>query len=190
MIYVEIQSKYWTVEMAIPLLDLVKHTNVQLPVKDKSQWRINFSRIEYLVSSFHGKYRKVPHVKEENWVWASTGMVDIHMPEKWGYIEFRNETNVPMPIPAIVPDKFSSIRHVAFAYYYAQQAYWKKYTKFATKIQMLYEYDAALHCIQHIALNVHGSQFNSKLSMVDESRFTGNIDQLGYFSIDHVVQES
>ena len=39
-------------------------------------WRVNFSRVEWLTKP------------EENWVWAPTGVVDIHHPFRWGYLRF------------------------------------------------------------------------------------------------------
>ena len=67
----------WTVEWAIPFESLVlEGVNPKLfPV-----WRINFSRVEWLV-------REGP---EENWVWNPTGRVNMHMPENWGFLEFVN----------------------------------------------------------------------------------------------------
>ena len=65
----------WTVEIAIPYDALTR--NFDDP-RDHKVWRMNFSRVEWLVAGG----------PEENWVWAPTGVVDIHIPEKWGYVEF------------------------------------------------------------------------------------------------------
>lgn len=68
------RDQYWTVEAAIPRKSLMwGFTNPDtLPC-----WRINFSRVEWLRPD-----------KEENWVWSPTGKVDMHMPERWGYLIF------------------------------------------------------------------------------------------------------
>lgn len=75
-------DKAWYVEMAIPFAAL------QRDFKDpraSKVWRINFSRVEWLVKGG----------PEENWVWAPTGKVDIHVPSKWGYLRFCDGGAVP-----------------------------------------------------------------------------------------------
>ena len=68
-------------------------------------WRLNFSRVEYNVDIVDGRYvkRKDPAtgrtLPEENWVWAPTGVIDIHMPEMWGYLTFtENGEEYPLPL--------------------------------------------------------------------------------------------
>jgi len=78
---------YWTVEIRIPF----KSLNVS--IKNKTIWRMNFSRVEWLkVDVKDGKYVKRPGTEgsgnEENWVWAPTGVVDIHRPSLWGFVYF------------------------------------------------------------------------------------------------------
>ena len=67
-------DQYWTVEMAIPRKALMWGFTEpdSLPY-----WRINFSRVEWLNKE-----------AEENWVWSPTGEVNMHMPERWGYLFF------------------------------------------------------------------------------------------------------
>ena len=65
----------WTVEMAIPFASLM--VGFQHP-RELPQWRINFSRVEWLVAGG----------PEENWVWNPTGAVDMHRPECWGILQF------------------------------------------------------------------------------------------------------
>ena len=65
----------WTVEMAIPFDALqVDFTDP----RTLNPWRINFSRVEWLV----------PGGPEENWVWNPTGVVDMHVPDRWGLLYF------------------------------------------------------------------------------------------------------
>lgn len=76
------RDKGWSVEMAIPFNALMKGGESPL---DRKVWRMNFSRVEW--PSAQGR--------EENWVWAPTGVVDIHRPDKWGYVRFVDGTDVP-----------------------------------------------------------------------------------------------
>lgn len=67
-------------------------------------WRMNFSRVEWKVDVVDGKYVKQKDengvdLPEFNWVWAPTGVIDIHMPEMWGYLVFtENGEEHPLPL--------------------------------------------------------------------------------------------
>ena len=44
-----VKDKYWTVELALPFTNLVDHSpTASAPPNNKDQWRINFSRFEFL----------------------------------------------------------------------------------------------------------------------------------------------
>ena len=60
------------------------------------QIRVNFSRVEWTTDVKDGKYVKVPiqgedKIREYNWVWAPTGVINIHMPEYWGYVQISDK---------------------------------------------------------------------------------------------------
>lgn len=69
-------DKAWSVEMAIPRQAVA--LNFDNPLQAGRYWRINFSRVQWLT----------PGEPEENWVWQPTGKVDMHMPERWGFLYF------------------------------------------------------------------------------------------------------
>src|SRR5437762_10018554 len=46
------------------------------------QWRVNFSRVEWRHEVLDGKYRKIPNLREDNWVWSPQGVIDMHRPER------------------------------------------------------------------------------------------------------------
>jgi hypothetical protein len=67
----------WSCEWAIPRKALMRGFDEA----DKfPSWKMNFSRVEYLYGS---------DSPEENWVWAPTGVVDIHRPARWGTVNFK-----------------------------------------------------------------------------------------------------
>jgi hypothetical protein len=68
----------WTVEIAYPLNAFESRQHVPQPQKD-TVWRINFSRVEW----------KPGNPKEDNWVWSPQGVINMHVPERWGYLHFR-----------------------------------------------------------------------------------------------------
>ena len=86
----------WTTEIAIPWSSLSDETNQSLPPRDGDQWRINFSRVEWQHEVVDGTYRRVPDTPEDNWVWSPTGVIDMHRPERWGVLQFSDQTtNLP-----------------------------------------------------------------------------------------------
>ena len=68
----------WTVEIAIPLNAFASRQTVPHPV-DGTMWRINFSRVEW----------RQGQPKEDNWVWSPQGVINMHVPEQWGYLTFK-----------------------------------------------------------------------------------------------------
>lgn len=78
----------WSVEIAIPWKALEDKAGMPCPPKSGDIWRINFSRVQWQTSIEGGKYIKAPNTPEDNWVWSPQGVVDMHQPEMWGYLEF------------------------------------------------------------------------------------------------------
>lgn len=68
----------WTVEMAFPWSSFSSRLPVTTP-KIGDQWRFNFSRVEW----------KAGQPKEDNWVWTPQGAINMHIPEKWGYLNLK-----------------------------------------------------------------------------------------------------
>ena len=78
----------WTVELALPWKALGEIARMPSPPRNGNRWRVNFSRVQWQLRVVDGKYVKVPDTKENNWVWSPQGAVDMHRPERWGYVEF------------------------------------------------------------------------------------------------------
>jgi hypothetical protein len=81
------RDKGWSVELALPWSAFVDRSGKGRP-NIGDQWRMNFSRVEWQVRVVDGKYEKVPGTKEDNWVWSPQGVVNMHVPEKWGVVRF------------------------------------------------------------------------------------------------------
>ena len=85
-------DKFWSVEVAMPWKILKEYARGKLP-KENEQWRIGFSRVEWWTDIIDGAYIKKngengKHLPEENWVWGSTGFINMHMPEMWPFVQF------------------------------------------------------------------------------------------------------
>jgi hypothetical protein len=84
----------WTVEMAIPFTAISRIQRAATPSFNKP-WRINFSRVQWTLEPDGKSYRKKLNqnnkpISEHNWVWNPTGVIDMHVPVKWGYLLFKN----------------------------------------------------------------------------------------------------
>ncbi len=82
------RDRGWSVELAMPWAVLGEQTRQAAPPKDGDQWRVNFSRVEWTPETRNGAYRAKPGVAEHNWVWSPQHAVDMHRPERWGYVQF------------------------------------------------------------------------------------------------------
>ena len=97
-------DNYWTVEMAIPLVEisqLKRPLDYDYPLPG-DVWRINFSRVNWDHDLESGKYfRKTinrKYLPEYNWVWSQQGTINMHIPENWGYLIFsENNSNYIIP---------------------------------------------------------------------------------------------
>ena len=110
----------WVVEIALPWKALGEYAHKPSPPVEGDQWRVDFSRVEWQVNVLNGHYEKVAGQPEANWIWSPPGIVDMHRPEKWGYVQF---TSKPQGTVAFVPDASRPARDALQEIYYAQRAY-------------------------------------------------------------------
>jgi cellulose/xylan binding protein with CBM9 domain len=124
----------WTVEIRWPWKGLKELTGTPTPPRDRDQWRINFSRVEWDVEIADGKYRKVKNKPEHNWVWSPQGVIDMHRPERWGYLQF--STARPGAAECRL-DPDWPVRDLLHRAYYAERVYHKKNGRYATAVEDL-----------------------------------------------------
>jgi hypothetical protein len=118
----------WTVEIAFPWKVVTELASPCERPKDGDQWRINFSRVEWRHEIIEGKYRRVPSTKEDNWVWSPQGVIDMHRPEMWGYVQFSTAAVGTVPFR---PDPAWPARCVLHTVYYGQREFRKKHGRWA-----------------------------------------------------------
>lgn len=78
----------WSVEIAFPWKVLAEYAHKPAPPNPGDEWRVNFSRVEWKHTIENGRYKKVPGLKEDNWVWSPQGEINMHIPEHWGRVRF------------------------------------------------------------------------------------------------------
>ena len=127
-------DKGWTLEIKWPWAGLKELSGVTMPPKDGDQWRINFSRVEWDILIENGKYVKVKNKPENNWVWSPQGVIDMHRPERWGYVQF---TSVRDGKAEFVKDPDWAVKDELHRAYYAQRDIRAKTGKYAAKTEDL-----------------------------------------------------
>ena len=86
-------DSFWTIELAIPFSVFDEYKNGTYPA-DGEQWKINFLRVEWNYDIEDRKYVKKTDENDEIlqsdfWVWSPQKKIDMHIPERWGIIEFK-----------------------------------------------------------------------------------------------------
>jgi len=118
----------WTVEIAIPWAALGEYARCPAPPRPGDRWRINFSRVEWRVDIVDGAYRKVEGLPEDNWVWSPQGVIDMHRPETWGYVQF---SDAEPGAEAFRRDPSEAARVLLMRVYHAQQAHRERHGRWA-----------------------------------------------------------
>lgn len=92
------KSKFWSVEVVMPFTTLMECTPKSGSRPEIGDyWRVNFSRVQWKVDVVDGQFVKRTNpqtgqpLAEDNWVWAPTGVINIHYPEMWGFVFFADE---------------------------------------------------------------------------------------------------
>lgn len=129
----------WVVEMAIPWA-VYKTSYFEKNVPVDKFWRVNFSRVNWDFQITDGKYERKKDAEgkllhEYNWVWSPTGVVNMHEPEKWGYVYFSSKEAGEKDSFKIPQDE--KIKWELYKLHRAQKIYYSSHKIFATSIDSL-----------------------------------------------------
>ena len=124
----------WTVELALPWPALAEFAGRPTPPAGGNQWRINFSRVEWDITTEGGDYHKVPNTPEHNWVWSPQGVIDMHRPERWGYVQF---STALLGTTLFRPDPSAPARDLLMDVYHAQHEYHTAHGQWAGSLAAL-----------------------------------------------------
>ena len=115
------KDRQWSVEMAIPRAAITR--NFTNPLQTGNYWRINFSRVQWLKAGG----------PEENWVWSPTGKIDMHMPDRWGFLYFSDKTVGKAKDTFTYPYDMAAYRLLWAMFYTQQEQYAKERNYLRTK---------------------------------------------------------
>jgi hypothetical protein len=118
----------WSVELAMPWASLERISHTKQPPENGQQWRINFSRVEWTTNIVDGTYKKVEGKSEDNWVWSPQGVINMHRPESWGYVQF---SNAAPGTDSVRSDPFANASQVLHTLYYMERDYYDKHQVWA-----------------------------------------------------------
>ena len=129
-------DKCWTIEMAIPLKTLYKGHPFKIP-REGDLWRLNFSRVQWDTKISNGKNVKLKdaagrELPERNWVWSPQGLINMHYPERWGYLQFTRKEGTEFNLPYQEYQK-----KCLWLVYYRQKQYKAQFGKYATTLKAL-----------------------------------------------------
>lgn len=91
------EDEGWRVELAFPWKVLQEGYHKKRAPESGEHYRVNFSRVQWRTETKNGAYQKVinsetgKRFREDNWVWSPTGKINMHMPERWGYVQFSDQ---------------------------------------------------------------------------------------------------
>jgi hypothetical protein len=132
----------WTVELALPWNVLREAAPDQEPPRAGHRWRINFSRVEWQVEPRDGHYEKRTDaatkqlLPEDNWVWSPQGAIDMHMPERWGFVQF-SAAPAGSGDDEFIDDPVEQMKWALRRLYYRQRAYQTAHGGYATELAAL-----------------------------------------------------
>lgn len=128
-------DEYWSVEMAIPFEALKSYGKKNKP-EIGEYWRINFSRVQWEHEINNGKYSRKRKdgklIPEKNWVMNPIGIIDMHNPQQWGFIQFANTEVGKVGYPSSF-----RVEQLCWKIFYLQNLYRQKYHKYASDLNSL-----------------------------------------------------
>lgn len=136
------KDRSWTVEIAMPWKVLKECAHKDAPPKNDDQWRVNFSRVEWQLEMKNGKYQKVINpatgkpYPEDNWVWSPQGLINMHYPEMWGFVQFSDQ----IAGTGAAAFQFNSDENARWALrqiYYQEKNYFEQSGKYTDKLSDL-----------------------------------------------------
>ncbi len=178
----------WTVEMAIPFRSVSMGNHARIP-KEGTLWRINFSRVQWDVEIVDGNYVKMKDdagkfLPEHNWVWSPQGLVNMHFPERWGYLYFSEFATADASRAFTLPAEESQ-KQLLWLIYYKQKDYHQKHRRYANSLSALgiealpagyTGIEASL--LNHISMEAGTYQFIAILTTENNKRWSINHEGL------------
>ncbi len=138
------EDQGWSVEMAFPWRVLQQANSRRRGGVEGQVWRVNFSRVQWELEVIDGEYVKVQGRSEDNWVWSPQGLINMHFPEKWGYVLFSGEPVGAASEPFVRPASEQAL-DVLRSIYYRQRRFRAERGQYASDVDSLGMENPVLH---------------------------------------------
>ena len=156
------KDEAWTVEIAMPWAILREAAPGRAAPKAGDQWRVNFSRVQWRTDVRDGGYVKradpatgKPY-PEDNWVWSPQGAINMHMPERWGFVQLA-EAAAGAGSTAFVENRNERVKWALRRLYYRQRQFRAANGRYAT----------GLTALRSASITVEGLEFRPVLQATD-----------------------
>ncbi|MFV0593835.1 MAG: carbohydrate-binding family 9-like protein [Draconibacterium sp.] len=167
------KDQKWCIEVKIPFSALSVNGKYLQPQNDDT-WKMNFSRVEWQTTVLDGKYIKRKdetsgkNIPENNWVWSPQGVINMHFPERWGFVRFSEKQPGSDDTVFQVPEEELLVRHL-WQVYYKQQEFKRENKRFASSFNELQLTDSGVEKDLTFKLEMTASSdnFEVKLSASD-----------------------
>lgn len=181
------EDKYWAIEMAIPFKAINNFGRKPTPTVG-DYWRMNFSRVQWQHEVINGQYTRKKEndrlLAEDNWVWSPIGLIDMHYPERWGFIQFIDSINKhTSSLPKSYP-----IERFTWNIYYLQNIYKQKNNRYSSLQSVLDPKSSILkdsdQFSTEITLNQDSTFFIAKIKDL-KNNITTSVDCNGNYTINY-----
>ncbi len=136
------RDRGWSVEIAFPWEALRECAGRPAPPLPGDQWRVNFSRVEWQAAFRAMAYMKLTDPEtgkpypEDNWVWSPQGVINMHYPEMWGFVQFSSRevrSGTEHFAPRLADTAAWALRRI----YYGQRIYHLKHGRYSADLSRL-----------------------------------------------------
>jgi hypothetical protein len=156
------KDEAWTIEMAMPWRVLWEASPGRRPPRAGEQWRVNFSRVEWPFVVKDGRYARQMDpatgkaLASTDSTWSPQGFRDIHMPERWGFVQF-STVAAGSGAQAFVEDPNDRVKWAVRRLYYRQRRFRAEHGAYARELETL----------QASSIKVEGLDFRPSLQATD-----------------------
>lgn len=132
----------WIVEIAFPWQAFKEISESPVPPVNNDQWRVNFSRVEWKTEVKDNKYQKLINPQtgksfpEDNWVWSPQGVVNMHYPEMWGFVQF-TENEIGTEKVSFIGNNDEKAKWYLRSIYYKQHEFFQKHNRYSADLNEL-----------------------------------------------------
>jgi len=114
---------------------------------------VNFSRVQWTLDVKDGNYTKRRDasgnpVPEHNWVWSPQGAVAMHMPERWGSVQFSSVV-AGRGVDRFVADPDATLKWALRRLYYRQSEFRTTHGRYARTLKELNPPDLGITATLH-----------------------------------------